>query len=78
MTQVAAGGVNRSCDSCLRVRRNLFLESVHVDNHPGELGGGEGVRLAAGHHHHLLAERPTSAWGVIQPSIRQVRFDAMC
>ena len=53
MTQVAAGGVNRCCDPRLRVRRNLFLESVHADNHFGDLGGGEGVRLAARHHHHL-------------------------
>jgi hypothetical protein len=77
MTQVAAGGVNRCCDPRLRVRRNLFFESVHVDNHTGELEVGEGVRLAA-RHHHLLAQPPTSAWGVIQPTVRRVRFDAVC
>jgi hypothetical protein len=69
MTQVAAGGVNRCCDPRLRVRRNLFFESVHVDNHTGELEVGEGVRLA---------QPPTSAWGVIQPTVRRVRFDAVC
>ena len=37
MTQVAAGGVNRCCDPSLRVRRNLFRESVHVDNHPEDV-----------------------------------------
>ena len=46
----------RDVDS-LGVRRNLLLESVHVDNHLGDLGVGEGVRLAARHHHHLLAQR---------------------
>ncbi len=29
----------------------------HVDNHPGNLGVGEGVRLAACNHQHLLAQR---------------------
>ena len=46
----------RDVDS-LGVRRNLLLESVHVDNHLGDLGVGEGVRLAARHHHHLPAQR---------------------
>jgi hypothetical protein len=31
----------------LGVRRNLVLESVHVENHLGDLGVGQGVRLAA-------------------------------
>src|SRR6266568_4716422 len=45
----------RDVDS-LGVRRNLLLESVHVDNHLGDLGVGEGVRLAARHQHHLIAQ----------------------
>ena len=39
------------------VRSNLLLESVHVDDHGGDLGVGEGVHLAARHHHYLLAPR---------------------
>src|SRR5450631_282663 len=41
----------------LGVRRNLPLESVHVDNHGGDLGVGERVHVAARHHHYLLAPR---------------------
>src|SRR5262245_2256300 len=44
----------RDVDS-LSVRRNLLFESVHVDNHLGDFGIGEGVRLAARHHYHPLA-----------------------
>jgi hypothetical protein len=40
----------------LGVRRNVLLESAHVDNNLGNLGVGEDFRLAARHHHHLLAQ----------------------
>jgi len=46
----------RDVDS-VGVRRNLLLEPVHVDNHLGDFGVGEGVGLAARHHHHLSAQR---------------------
>jgi hypothetical protein len=41
----------------LGVGRNLLFESVHVDNHVEDLGGGEGVRLAARDDHQFLAQR---------------------
>jgi hypothetical protein len=41
----------------LGVRRNLVLESVHVDNHLQDLRVQGGVRLPARHDHYLLAQR---------------------
>jgi hypothetical protein len=45
------------CDiDSLGERLNLLFESIHVDNHLEDLGVSEGFRLAARHHHHLLAQ----------------------
>ena len=46
------------CDvDSLGVGRNFLFESVHVDNHVEDVGGGESVRLAPRHYHQFLAQR---------------------
>jgi hypothetical protein len=37
-------------------RRQILLESIHADNHLGDLGVGEGVGLSARYDHHSLAQ----------------------